>query len=114
MDRQEYRFVVESSDQAGAGRAAEALADRLREVEGVLEADRSKADDDSMDLGAVVTVLASSGAAVAIAQGIAAWLRNRRQASITIERDGRTGSIKAKVEGIDAAAALRITELVRG
>ncbi|NOG71991.1 effector-associated constant component EACC1 [Roseicella sp. DB1501] len=114
MDRQEHRFVVASADQAGAGQAAEALADRLREVEGVLDADRGKADADSMDLGSVVTVLASSGAAVAIAQGIAAWLRNRRQATLTIERDGRTGSLKAKVEGIDAAAALRITELVRG
>ncbi|RAI55987.1 effector-associated constant component EACC1 [Roseicella frigidaeris] len=114
MDRQEYRFVVASSDQAGAGQAAEALADRLREADGVLEAERSKAAADSMDLGSVVTVLASSGAAVAIAQGIAAWLRSRKQASITIERDGRTGSLKAKVEGIDAAAALRITELIRG
>jgi hypothetical protein len=114
MDKAQYRFIVASPDQAGAGRGAEALADALREADGVLGAERTKADAGTMDLGAIVTVLATSGATLAIAQGIAGWLRARRQASITIERDGRTGSIKAKVEGIDATVALRITEIVRG
>ena len=114
MERQEYRFVVAAEDQAAAGRSAQALADALREAEGVLEAERHKADEATMDLGAIVTVLATSGATLAIAQGIAAWLRARKQASITIERDGKTGSVKAAVAGIDAEAAIRIAEIVRG
>ncbi len=114
MERQEYRFVVAAEDQATAGRGAQALADALREAEGVLEADRQKADETTMDLGAIVTVIATSGATLAIAQGIAAWLRARKQASITVERDGKTGSIKAVVAGIDAEAAVRIAEIVRG
>jgi hypothetical protein len=112
--QQEYRFVVTAEDQATAGRGAQALADRLREAEGVLEAGRQKADETSMDLGTIVTVIATSGATLAIAQGVAAWLGARRQASITIERDGKTGSIKAAVAGLNAEAAIRIAEIVRG
>ena len=112
--QEEYRFVVAAEDQATAGRGAQALADALREAEGVLEADRRKADETTMDLGAIVTVIATSGATLAIAQGIAAWLRARKGASITVERDGKTGSIKAVVAGIDAEAAVRIAEIVRG
>jgi hypothetical protein len=41
------------------------------------------------------------------------WLRARRGAQIRIERDGKSGSIKAAVEGIDAEAAVRIAEIVR-
>lgn len=114
MEKQEYRFVVTADDQATAGRGAQALADALRETEGVLEADRQKADETTMDLGAIVTVIAASSATLAIARGIAAWLRARKQASITIERDGKTGSIKAVVAGIDPEAAIRIAEIVRG
>src|SRR3954462_12624177 len=108
MERQEYRFTVMAEDQAMAGRSAQALADTLREAEGVLEADRRKANETTMDLGAIVAVIATSGATVAIARGIAAWLRGRKQASITIERNSKTGSIKAAVTGIDAEAAARI------
>ena len=117
MDRQEeYRFVVaaEDQDEAAAGQGAQALADALREADGVLEADRQKADQDTMDLGAIVTVIATSGATLAVAQGIAAWLRARKGASVTIERDGKTKSIKAVVAGIDAETAVRIAEIVRG
>ena len=114
METHEYRLVVEADDQATAGRGAQALADVMREAEGVLDADRSKADEAAMDLGAIVTVVATSGATLAIAQGIAASLRARRGASITIERDGKTGSIKAAVEGVDPGVAVRIAEIVRG
>lgn len=114
MEREEYRFVVNAEDQSAAGRGAQALADSLREAEGVLEADRQKPDQTTMDLGAIVTVIATSGATLAIARGIAAWLRARRGSSIVIERDGRTGSIKAAVSGVDAEAAVRIAEIIRG
>jgi hypothetical protein len=115
MERQEYRFVIAAEDQAAAGRNAQALADALREAEGILESNRRKADGTgTMDLGSVVDVIANSGATLAIAYGIAAWLRTRKQAAITIERKSKSGSIKAAVTGIDAAAATRITEIVRG
>lgn len=114
MATEQYRIIVAAEDQAVAGRSAEALADVLREAEGVVGADRSKADAATMDLGAIVTVVATSGATLAIARGIAAWLRARRSASITIEVNGKTGSIKAAVQGIDPDTAVRIAEIVRG
>jgi len=114
MEMQGYRFTVTAEDQAAAGHSAQALADTLREAEGVLEADRRKEDEITMDLGTIIAVIASSGATLAIARGIAAWLRTRKQASITIERNSKTGSIKTAVTGIDPEAAVRIAEIVRG
>jgi uncharacterized protein YejL (UPF0352 family) len=113
MDRRRYRFVVAAEDQAAAGRASQALADMLREVQQVLEVDRQKADNSTMDLGTIVTAIATSGATLAIAQGIAAWLRARKGASITIELDATAGSVKAVVAGVDTEAAVRIAEIIR-
>jgi hypothetical protein len=113
MAHENYRFTVEAEEQAAAGRSAIALADALREADGVLEAVRSKADGDTMDVGAVVSVVATSGAMIAIAQGLAAWLRGRRGVAVTVEWDGKSGSLKAAVQGIDPEAAVRIVEIVR-
>jgi len=113
MAQESYEFTIEAENQAVAGNSANALADTLQEVNGVLEAVRVKGDDDTMDLGAVVSVLATSGAALAIAQGLAAWLRARRAVTVTVERDANSGSLKAAVAGIDPQAAVRIVEIVR-
>ena len=116
MDRQaEYRFVIaaEDPDEAAAGQGAQALADALREADGVLGADRQKADQDTMDLGVIVTAIATSGATLAVAPGIAAWLRARRGVTLKIERESKAGSIKAAVQGIDPATAERIVEGIR-
>jgi hypothetical protein len=115
VERDNYEFTVEAQDRATAGNGAQALADALREADGVLEADRRKAaDDPTMDLGAIVSVVATSGATLAIARGVAAWLRARRGTTIRIVRDGKSGSIKVAVKNIDAETAVRITEIVRG
>jgi hypothetical protein len=113
MAEETYRLTVEAEDQATAGRSATALADVLREAEGVVEAVRTKAANSTMDLGVIVSVLASSGATLAIAEGLAAWLRARRGVTITVERDAKAGSLRAAVAGLDPASALRIVEMVR-
>jgi Effector Associated Constant Component 1 len=108
----EERFCLRV--EGGDAFAARSLADDLREREGVLAARRSREGDTTMDLGAIVTVIASSGATLVIAQGIADWLRRRRSTRLVIERDPTSGSLKAVVENIDPAAAMRITEILRG
>lgn len=113
MQQSAFTVIVEAPDQGEAGRGAQALADRLREAEGVLEVARRKSDPASMDLGTIVQVVATSGAALAIAEGLASWLRARRGVKIVIEGHGPSGSLKAAVEGIDPEAALRIVEQVR-
>jgi hypothetical protein len=109
----EYKFLIEDLDQASASRATTSLGDCLNEIDGVIEANRSKGDSATMDLGTIVTVIATSGATLAIAQGIAAWLKARRGVSLIIERNGTTGSMKATVAGLDPDAAIRITEIIR-
>ena len=109
-----YRIVIVAEDVAGSGSGAKALTDILMQVDGVLQVEREKVDPASMDLGTIVTAIAASGATLAIARGIAAWLQARRGASITIERDGATGSIRAAVAGIDPSLVVRIAEIVRG
>ena len=115
MSQEEYRIRVEAADEADATRGARQLADDLRELPGVLAAGRQKSDEAvTMDVGAIVGVIAASGAATAMAQGIADWLRRRRGTRLTIERKAGSGSIRVAVEGIDPDAALRITELIGG
>jgi hypothetical protein len=80
---------------------------------GVIEAVHGKADDHTMDLGVVVSVLATSGSTLALARGLAAWLRARRGATVTVEKDGKSGSIKAAATGIDPEVVVRIVEIVR-
>ena len=113
MAEETYKFTVEADDQAIAGSSASALADRLREADGVTEAVRAKAEGSTMDLGVIVSILASSGATLAIAEGLAAWLRARRGVTVTVERDGKAGSLRAAVAGLDPASAVRIVEMVR-
>lgn len=113
MAQEEYLIYVDSGDELATD-VVRSLADGLREVSGVLKSERRKNDDSTMDLGSVVTVVATSGAALAIAQGIADWLRRRRGTTLRIERDPNSGAIKVLVENIDPAAAVRITEVVGG
>jgi hypothetical protein len=113
MAQERYELTIKAENHAIAGSSAVALAGTLQEADGVLEAVRGKADEDTMDLGAVVSVLATSGATLAIARGLAAWLRARRGVTLTIERDGKSGSLKAAIQGIDPEVAVRIVEVVR-
>jgi Effector Associated Constant Component 1 len=114
MENDSYEFTVQADNRAAAGSGAMALADVLREADGVLEVDRSKADDHAMDLGAIVEVVASSGAALAIARGLATWLRARRGVTVSIRKKGPSRSLlKATVAGLDPEAAVRIVEALQ-
>jgi len=112
MADETYSISVEADNVAASGTAAQVLADTLREADGVLEVTRAKTDNRTMDLGTIVAVVASSGATLAIARGLAAWLRGQRGVTVRVERDGRTGSVKAAVAGINPEAAARIIETV--
>jgi plasmid stabilization system protein ParE len=111
---QDFAILVEAQDERSARREARSLADTLREISGVLEIGRRKDEGSTMDLGAIVTVVATSGATVAMARGIADWLRRRHGTRLKIQLDARSGSIKAEVDNINPAAAVRIVELIRG
>jgi CHAT domain-containing protein len=65
-----------------------------------------------MQLGAILAVVLSTAAVMAMARGIAGWLRRKKSASLIIARGPGAGSVKAEVENIDPAAAARIVELI--
>ncbi len=112
----EFTFHMDDEDAANAGQAALSLSDALREIEGVSRSERRKSDPSSMDLGTIVVALASSGAAVAIAQGLAAWLSARRNSSVIIEMTGSSAktseNFRIAVTNIDPKIASKITEII--
>lgn len=113
MAEQYFSIRVEAEDARSAEQGARSLADELRQLPGVVESDRRKDDQSTMDLGAILTVIAMSPAVAAIARGIVDWLRRRRETRLTIEKDPRSDSIKLVIEKIDPTIALRIAELIR-
>ncbi|MEQ1956340.1 effector-associated constant component EACC1 [Mesorhizobium yinganensis] len=104
------KFIVQADDVAASTKHAAEFADTLREIDGVIDTSRSKSQTDTMDLGTIVSVLATSGATLAIAQGVAAWLRARRHVVLTVERKSSSESLRAIVKGIDPQTAERIIE----
>jgi len=114
LNKYDYLISVEADSENVSDTYARALTDSLREIEGVDRVERQKNDENTMDLGAIITVLASSGATLALSQGIADWLRLRRSTKLTIECGASSESIKATVENIDPNTAKQIVELIRG
>jgi hypothetical protein len=71
-----------------------------------VQVERQQENSSAMDFGGTLVLIIGSGAAVAVARGIEAWLRRRQDASITIEDKQR----KIKATGITSADAIRISE----
>ena len=82
------------------------FADHLRGIIGVLGVERRKTDESTQDLGTIVDVIAASGATLALAQGIAEWLRRTRGTRLRVT----SGRIKTEVENITPEVAERIIE----
>jgi hypothetical protein len=104
MSEQGWTIRVADTDGAAASGAAGGLADRLREIAGVESAERGRERDDTMDLGTIVTVVATSAAATAVAQGIAAWLKARRGTKLRVTRPDGT---VVELNGVDPDAGLK-------
>ena len=108
-----YSIFVEAKNEKDADVQTRSLADNFREISGVESSERKKMDENTMDLGTIVSIVATSGATLALAHGIADWLRSRRSTKLTIERDLSTNSIKSVVDQIDPETAKQIIELIR-
>jgi len=63
-----------------------------------IHVEQRREDPHTMDLGATLTIILSSGAVVAFAEGLASWLRQRSKASIEIRKQTKVdGSVKTEV-----------------
>lgn len=113
MAMNQYFFTLDAESERTADIQARTLTDHLREITGVENAERMKRSENTMDLGTIISVVATSGATLALAQGIADWLRSRRSTKLVIERDPSTNSIKVTVDNIDPESSKQIIESIR-
>jgi Effector Associated Constant Component 1 len=85
----EYIVEIQSASLRMAGALAASLEKQLQE-QGFSRVKKTKESPETMDLGTLLTVVVSSGAATALASGIAAWLQKNLGASVTIKKNGET------------------------
>lgn len=79
----QYEFLVETSSPAETQKIIKSLMDQIATADDELQPIRVKANDETMDLGATIAVLATSTAATAIATGIKIWLSKHQGAKLT-------------------------------
>ncbi len=98
---------VSGENEATANRATTSLRQALLDLgEPSLQVEREKRDAHTQDMGVTLVLLLGAPAAVAVAQGIADWLRRRHaDASIEIEVDGARVVVRGDaVGGVDVGA----------
>jgi membrane-associated two-gene conflict system component 1 (EACC1) len=104
-----FEINVQGSDPANSQVLATELASALRLISPMVQVERIKDSDQTMDLGAVVGVVVASGAAAALARGVAAWLSKRQGAEISVSKDG---IIQAR--GLNSTDAVRVAQIIAG
>lgn len=83
-----------------AGRMALSLQSDVRDASKAVKATLEKEDPSTQDFGSVLVLVLGTPAILAVASGIADWLR-RERASITIKADGEV--VAKGIRGEDAA-----------
>lgn len=102
--KQVLRIRFEDVSVAEAGKKAAKLRQDLLDVSPQVEAEIEKEDETTQDFGTVLVLVLGTEAIVAIAKGIADYLR-RDRGTIALESDGRVVA-----EGISGEDAARIAE----
>jgi hypothetical protein len=90
-------ITLNARDQAEAGRLAASLRNALLDAEPDATVDLARGDAEAMDMGSLITLVPAvlgSGAAVALAKGLQAWLA--RHHGVSIEIKTKDGVIKGK------------------
>ena len=106
MSDQELVVTFDNASVADANRFAAELAEVLRDADDPIETEQARDDPDAQDFGATLVLVLGSGAAIALAKGVAKWLATKPDASITI-RDRVNGDIIATgLTSRDARAVL--------
>jgi hypothetical protein len=103
------RIQFEGLSRAEANRAAAELGDRLRDASGDdLNVTIEKEDPDSQDAGSTLVLLFGTSSALAIAQGIAAYLTMCGSRIIIRTKDGTEVIARGEAaKNLDAAAVMR-------
>jgi hypothetical protein len=105
-DTLELTIEFDAADIAEANRHAAELAERLRDADAPIEVRETRADPNAQDFGGTLVLLLGAPAVVALAKGVADWLRMRQGAKITLKN--KHGEVVA--EGLTSADARAIIE----
>lgn len=105
-DRQQVTLAFEGASLAEANRFAAELAERLRDSDAPMEVQETRVDPNAQDFGATLAILLGTPAVIALAKGVADWLRMRPDAKITLK--DKSGTIIAS--GLTSADARAIIE----
>lgn len=106
-------IALQARDQAEAGRLAASLRNALLDAAPEAEIELARGDPEAMDMGSLVTLIPAvlgSGAAVALAKGLQAWLTRHHGVSIEI----RTKKGQVKAANLTSDTALEAIKLALG
>jgi hypothetical protein len=107
MNAHSFKITLsELSDREREAAAAE-LARAIKASDHGATVDREQDNPSAMDFGATLTVVLSSGVAVAVARGIQGWMGRWKNAKITVSDEHR----KVEIERVGSAEAVRALEL---
>jgi hypothetical protein len=106
----EFELTVSAGTTAQSNVYVQELATKIRKATPSVSVSRHKIDGSTMDLGATLAVILSSGAALAVAKGIADWLRKRQTASVIITKSGHE-IVKVDAKNISDFTVERLAEL---
>lgn len=107
----ELVLTFEGATLADANMFSADLADFLLDAAPDVEVERRRDDADAMDFGATLVLVLGTPAILALANGLADWLRKRQSATIKIS--DASGSVIVEATGLDSADALRIADKLR-
>jgi hypothetical protein len=103
MDKAEINFV--GANAADASRLAEDLANYLKTFGNGVDAEVTGGSSDTMDLGATVVLVLGTPAVIALARGVADWIRKQGDPDLVIKT--KDGSVEVK-GGLDQEAKKEI------
>jgi hypothetical protein len=100
---QEVTLSFEDASLAEANRYAAELAERLRDAD--VAVTERRADPNAQDFGATLAILLGTPAVIALAKGVADWLRMRPEAKVTL-KDSHGTIIASGLTSADARAII--------
>lgn len=110
MDQDEYRIEFPGVQPSEANKYASELQEWLLDINPEVQIKREREEPLTQDFGSTLVLILGTEAAVAIAHGIADWLRKRHNASITVWYKGPDGEWFVVAGGIDSKNTVKLGE----
>lgn len=112
MNQNTYLITFEGLSAETANKYAAELGEILADTSRDVRVERKREDPDAQDLGGTLVLILGTGAAIALAKGLADWLRKRNDATVTVTKVGPKGTKETmKGTGLTSKDAARMLEI---